>query len=195
MARRKLQKNKKDNNVKFARNERALEKERPMMEKAANWGSSAGIESLLNKVALLEEKIDELEKKERNSRENQSKATKVTAQLEQEVRSMREVLKRSFKAPPKDPGFPKSRKAMRNRQKQLEEDLASLVEHCAINAGHLAKLRLQQEDLSNQLEGLFIMEDFRERGLQRTCAHQKDQDSDDVDFSGGWPFSSDEEFE
>ena len=163
MARRKLQKNKKDNEVKFACNKRALEKERPMMEKAANWGSSAGIESLLNKVALLEEKIDELEKKERNSRENQSKATKVTAQLEQEVRSMREVLKRSFKVPPKDPGFPKSRKAMRNQQKKLEEDLASLVEHCAINAGNLAKLRLEQEDLSNQLEGLHIMEEPRER--------------------------------
>ena len=57
---------------------------------------------------------------------------------------------------------------MRNQQKKLEEDLASLVEHCAINAGNLAKLRLEQEDLSNQLEGLFIMEDLRDRGPQRT---------------------------
>merc|ERR1719341_2363796 len=113
----------------------------------------------MNKVALMETKIEELEKKERNSREKQETAAKVTTQLEQEVRSMREVLRRSFKVAPKDPGFPKSRKATRNRQKKLEEDLASLVEQCATNAGNLAKVKLEQDDLSSQLEGLLIMEE------------------------------------
>merc|ERR550519_3337574 len=70
----------------------------------------------MNKVALLETKIEELVKKERNSREKQETAAKVTAQLEQEVKSMREVLRRSFKVAPKDPGFPKSRK-----RKEIQE--------------------------------------------------------------------------
>jgi len=193
MARSKLNQNRKDLDVKFARNKGVQDEERTMMEKAEKCNSSGDgkdeMESLQNKVALLETKIDELEEKERISREKQGKAAKVTAQLEQEVKSMREVLMRSFKVAPKDPFFPKSRKAMRKRQKQLEEDLASLGEHCAINAGNLAKVKLEQDDLSNQLEGLHIMEEPRER----TC--QKDQESDSVDYSGGWPYSSDEEIE
>merc|ERR550519_2982521 len=144
----------------------------------------------MNKVALLETKIEELVKKERNSREKQETAAKVTAQLEQEVKSMREVLKRSFKVAPKDPGFPKSRKAMRNRQRKLEEDLASVMEQCAINAGNLAKVKLGQDDLSNQLEGLLL---DMEKPRERTSVDQKDEeDSDSVDYSGGWPYSSDE---
>ena len=120
---------------------------------------------ILNKVALLETKIEELEKKERHSRGKLDKAAKVTANLEQEVSSMREVLvRRSFKKAPKDQGFPKSRKAMRNRQRKLEEDLASVMEQCAINAGNLAKVKLGQDDLFNQLEGLLlVMEKPRER--------------------------------
>ena len=168
MARCKLKQNKKDNDVKFARSKGVQEEKRPMMERAEKCDSSDDkdeMESLINKVALMETKIEELVKKERNSREKQEK--EVTAQLEQEVRSMREILKRSFKVAPKDPGFPKSRKAMRNRQKKLEEDLASLVEQCATNAGNLAKVKLEQDDLSSQLEGLLIMEEEPRERKQR----------------------------
>ena len=170
MARCKLKQNKKDNDVKFARSKGVQEEKRTMMERAEKCDSSDDkdeMESLINKVALMETKIEELVKKERNSREKQEKAAKVTAQLEQEVRSMREVLRRSFKVAPKDPGFPKSRKAMRNRQKKLEEDLASLVEQCATNAGNLAKVKLEQDDLSSQLEGLLIMEEEPRERKQR----------------------------
>ena len=166
MARCKLKQNKKDNDVKFARSKGVQEEKRTMMERAEKCDSTDDkdeMESLINKVALMETKIGELVKKKRNSREKQEKAAKVTAQFEQEVKSMREVLRISFKVAPKDPGFPKSRKAMRNRQKKLEEDLASLVEQCATNAGNLAKVKLEQDDLSSQLEELWIMEEPRER--------------------------------
>lgn len=117
MVRSKLNQNRKDHDVKFARNKGVQDEERTMMEKAEKCNSSGDgkdeMESLQNKVALLETKIDELQEKERISREKQGKAAKVTAQLEQEVKSMREVLKRSFTVAPKDPGLAPTKRIRR----------------------------------------------------------------------------------
>jgi len=193
-------KQKKDNKVKVAQSKRVQEKERLEMEngKPKNCNICAGdekdeMEMLLNKVELLETKM---EKNESNAREKQGKDAKLAEKVQQDVRSMKRILKKSFKLAPKDQGFPKSRKAMRktmeNQQKKLREDLAGVVECCTNIGENLAKVKQEQDNLSKQLEELQIVEK-----LERTCGHKKDQDSEsDVgDYSGGWPYSSDDESE
>ena len=159
-------KQKKDNKVKVAQSKRVQEKERLEMEngKPKNCNICAGdekdeMEMLLNKVELLETKM---EKNESNAREKQGKDAKLAEKVQQDVRSMKRILKKSFKLAPKDQGFPKSRKAMRrkieNQQKKLQEELESVVEHSANIEENLSKVKQEQDNLSKKLEELLIVE-------------------------------------
>jgi len=184
---------KEDNEAKLAQSKRVQEKMETGKKTKKCDSSGDGkdeIQSLLNKVTLLEKKIEELEKKESSLKKTQKKAAKVTGQVQQDVKTVKGLLKKSFKVAPKDHGFPKSRKAMRNQQKKLEEDLAKVAEHCANIEENLGKVKQEQDNLSDQLGGLLIVEK-----LETTNPSKKEQDSDIEDYSGGWPFSSDEESE
>ena len=159
-------KQKKDNKVKVAQSKRVQEKERLEMEngKPKNCNICAGdekdeMEMLLNKVELLETKIGKMES---DASKKQGKDAKLAEKVQQDVRSMKRILKKSFKLAPKDQGFPKSRKAMRrkieNQQKKLQEELESVVEHSANIEENLSKVKQEQDNLSKKLEELLIVE-------------------------------------
>ena len=125
----------KRNEVKLAQNAQSQEKRGTDMEneKVKDGDTSVKGEDqtklLLNKMILLETRIDEMEKGERNLREKQNKAAKVTTQVEQEVRTMKEALMRmSFKKKaPKVSTLSKSNKAMRETMKDIQKKKDQLV--------------------------------------------------------------------
>ena len=96
--------------------------------------------------------VDEMEKGERNLREKQNKAAKVTTQVKQEVRTMKEALRMSFKEKaPKVSTFPKSNKAMREtmkgQQEEMADDLLRVVERCASLERNLLIVKQEQDGL------------------------------------------------
>ena len=135
---------KKGNEVKLARDKRVEETKKINAEDSKDRKCHPSnddkdkIELLLNKVMLLETKIDELEDKERSWEDKQEEAAKVTADLQQDVSAVRET--------------------MENQQTKLQRDLVSVVEHCAIVEENLGKVKQEQDNLSNQMKGLLILE-------------------------------------
>ena len=159
----------KRNEVKLAQNAQSQEKRGTDMEndKVKDGDTSDEGEDqtklLLNKMILLETRIDEMEKGERNLREKQNKAAKVTTQVEQEVKTMKEALRMSFKEKaPKVRTFPKSNKAMRETMKRQQEkwteELLKVVELCASLEKNLLILKQEQDALNTQLKRLLFSE-------------------------------------
>ena len=148
----------KRNEVKLAPNAQSQEKGGTDMENDKVKDGDTSVEGedqtklLLNKMILLETRIDEMEKGERNLREKQNKAAKVTTQVEQEVRTMKEALRMSFKEKaPKVSTFPKSNKAMREtmkgQQEEMAEELLRVVERCASLERNLLIVKQEQDGL------------------------------------------------
>ena len=148
----------KRNEVKLAQNAQSQEKRGTDMEneKVKDGDTSVKGEDqtklLLNKMILLETRIDEMEKGERNLREKQNKAAKVTTQVEQEVRTMKEALRMSFKEKaPKVSTLPKSNKAMREtmkgQQEEMADELLRVVERCASLERNLLIVKQEQDGL------------------------------------------------
>jgi len=135
---------KKGKEVKLARDKRVEESKKTHVEESKvkkcdpSDGDKDKIELLLNKVVLLETKIEELEDKERTQKDKQEKAAKVNAELQQDVRTVR--------------------KTMENQQMKLQVDLASVKEYCAKIEENLSKVKQEQDNLNNQLKGLLILE-------------------------------------
>ena len=146
---------KKGKEVKLARDKRVEESKKTHVEESKvkkcdpSDGDKDKIELLLNKVVLLETKIEELEDKERTQKDKQEKAAKVNAELQQDVRTVR--------------------KTMENQQMKLQVDLASVKEYCAKIEENLSKVKQEQDNLNNQLKGLLILERIeRSQRIQRS---------------------------